>query len=121
MSCPATTARSCVRKLATYIMLEGADAHVASMRRALAAWGLTTDDIGVLSIDRTCTGTNEKSETQIWQNIFETMSWTHGNAVPVITQKSLLGRSKGDSEAWPMAGLLQTVVTGIVSGTCNSE
>lgn len=107
--------------LATYGMLEGADARVAPMRRALAVWGLTADDIGVLSIHGTSTGANEKNETQIWQNIFETMSRTHGNAVPVIAQKSLLGHSKGGSAAWQMAGLLQSVITGIVPGNRNSE
>jgi fatty acid synthase subunit beta len=107
--------------LATYGMLEGTDARVAPMRRALAVWGLTADDIGVLSIHGTSTGANEKNETQIWQNIFETMSRTHGNAVPVIAQKSLLGHSKGGSAAWQMAGLLQSVITGIVPGNRNSE
>jgi fatty acid synthase subunit beta len=107
--------------LATYGMLEGADARVAPMRRALAVWGLTADDIGVLSIHGTSTGANEKNETQIWHNIFESMSRTHGNAVPVIAQKSLLGHSKGGSAAWQMAGLLQTVITGIIPGNRNSD
>jgi fatty acid synthase subunit alpha len=107
--------------LATYGMLEGTDARVAPMRRALAVWGLTADDVGVLSIHGTSTGANEKNETQIWHNIFESMSRTHGNAVPVIAQKSLLGHSKGGSAAWQMAGLLQTVITGIIPGNRNSE
>ncbi|KAG2076495.1 hypothetical protein BDR04DRAFT_694370 [Suillus decipiens] len=107
--------------LATYGMLEGTDARVAPMRRALAVWGLTADDIGVLSIHGTSTGANEKNETQIWHNIFESMSRTHGNAVPVIAQKSLLGHSKGGSAAWQMAGLLQTVITGIIPGNRNSD
>jgi len=38
--------------LATYGMLEGA------LHRALAVWGLTGDDIGVLSIHGTSTGAN---------------------------------------------------------------
>jgi fatty acid synthase subunit alpha len=84
-------------------------------------WGLTADEIGVPSIHRTSTGANEKNETQIWQNISETMSRTHGNAVLVIAQKSLLGHLKGSSAAWQMAGLLQTVIIGIVPGNCNSE
>jgi fatty acid synthase subunit alpha, fungi type len=44
--------------LATYGMLEGADPRVAPLRRALAVWGLTPDDIGVLSIHGTSTGAN---------------------------------------------------------------
>ena len=44
--------------LATYGMLEGVDPRVAPLRRALAVWGLTADDIGVLSIHGTSTGAN---------------------------------------------------------------
>lgn len=44
--------------LAMYGMLEGSDPRVAPLRRALAVWGLTPDDIGVLSIHGTSTGAN---------------------------------------------------------------
>ena len=43
---------------ATYGMLEGTDPRIAPLRRALAVWGLTADDIGVLSIHGTSTGAN---------------------------------------------------------------
>ncbi|KAH7913599.1 hypothetical protein BJ138DRAFT_606981 [Hygrophoropsis aurantiaca] len=107
--------------MATYGMLEGSDARVSPMRRALAVWGLTADDIGVLSIHGTSTGANEKNETEMWNNILAAMNRTHGNAVPVMAQKSLLGHSKGGSAAWQMAGLLQTVSTGIIPGNRNSD
>ena len=64
---------------------------------------------------------NEKNETQTWQNVFEIVSWTHGDGVLVVAQKSLFGRSEDGSAAWQMAGLLQTVVTVIVPGNRNSE
>ncbi|KAI5885432.1 uncharacterized protein SCHCODRAFT_01176814 [Schizophyllum commune H4-8] len=79
--------------LAVFGMLEGSDPHVAPLRRALAVWGLTTDDVGVLSIHGTSTGAN----------------------------KSLLGHSKGGSAAWQMAGLLQSVYHGIIPGNRNSD
>ncbi len=44
--------------LAVYGMLEGTDARIAPLRRALAVWGLTIDDVGVLSIHGTSTGAN---------------------------------------------------------------
>jgi hypothetical protein len=44
--------------LATYGMLEGTDPRISPLRRALAVWGLTGDDIGVLSIHGTSTGAN---------------------------------------------------------------
>ncbi|EGN98830.1 hypothetical protein SERLA73DRAFT_168429 [Serpula lacrymans var. lacrymans S7.3] len=107
--------------LAMYGMLEGTDARVAPLRRALAVWGLKADDIGVLSIHGTSTGANEKNETEMWNNILATISRTRGNAVPIMAQKSLLGHSKGGSAAWQMAGLLQAVNTGIIPGNRNSD
>ena len=44
--------------LATFGMLEGHDPRVAPLRRALAVWGLTPDDIGVVSIHGTSTQAN---------------------------------------------------------------
>jgi fatty acid synthase subunit beta len=44
--------------LAMYGMLEGADARISPLRRALAVWGLSGDDVGVLSIHGTSTGAN---------------------------------------------------------------
>ena len=44
--------------IATYGMLEGTDPRIAPLRRALAVWGLTADDLGVLSIHGTSTGAN---------------------------------------------------------------
>ena len=47
--------------LAVYGMLESNDERIAPLRRALAVWGLTVDDIGVLSIHGTSTGANVSS------------------------------------------------------------
>ncbi|KAF5382044.1 hypothetical protein D9615_004428 [Tricholomella constricta] len=107
--------------LAMYGMLEGSDPRVAPLRRALAVWGLTADDIGVLSIHGTSTNANEENETKIWNDIFTTISRTSGNAVPIIAQKSLMGHAKGGSAAWQMSGLLQTINTGIIPGNRNSD
>lgn len=63
----------------------------------------------------------EENETSIWNEILTKISRSPGNAVPIIAQKSLLGHSKGGSAAWQMAGLLQTVTTGIIPGNRNSE
>ena len=107
--------------LAMYGMLEDSDPQIAPLRRALAVWGLTADDIGVLSIHGTSTKANEENETKIWNDVFTTISRTPGNAVPVMAQKSLLGHAKGGSAAWQMTGVLQSVITGIVPGNRNSE
>lgn len=107
--------------IATYGMLEGVDPRVAPLRRALAVWGLTADDLGVLSIHGTSTGANEKNETHIWNDVFTNLGRTNGNAVPIMAQKSLCGHSKGGSAAWQLAGLLQSVQSGIIPGNRNAE
>lgn len=107
--------------LATYGMLEGSDPRIAPLRRALAVWGLTPDDIGVLSIHGTSTGANEANETHIWNDVFTNLSRTEGNAVPIMAQKSLCGHSKGGSAAWQLIGLLQSVYQGVVPGNRNAE
>ena len=107
--------------LATYGMLEGSDPRIAPLRRALAVWGLTPDDLGVLSIHGTSTGANERNETHIWNDVFTQISRTPGNAIPIVAQKSLVGHSKGGSAAWQMIGLLQSVNTGIIPGNRNSD
>lgn len=56
-------ARQEKESLATYGMLEGTDPRISPLRRALAVWGLTADDIGVLSIHGTSTGANVSLES----------------------------------------------------------
>jgi fatty acid synthase subunit alpha len=111
--------------LATYGMLmqssEGADPRIAPLRRALSVWGLTADDIGVLSIHGTSTQANEKNETYMWNTILKTLDRTAGNAVPIMAQKSLVGHSKGGAAAWQMAGLLQSIASGVVPGNRNAD
>ncbi|KAL0953237.1 hypothetical protein HGRIS_004490 [Hohenbuehelia grisea] len=107
--------------LAMYGMLQGSDPRVSPLRRALAVWGLSADDIGVLSIHGTSTGANEANETNIWNDVLSTIGRTAGNAVPIMAQKSLLGHSKGGSAAWQMGGLIQTVNSGIIPGNRNAD
>ncbi|PCH42040.1 fatty acid synthase [Wolfiporia cocos MD-104 SS10] len=107
--------------LATYGMLQGVDPRVAPLRRALAVWGLTADDIGVLSIHGTGTGANENNETHVWNDIFTNISRSVGNAVPTMAQKSLCGHSKGGSAAWQLIGLVQSVDSGIIPGNRNAD
>ena len=77
--------------LATFGMLSGQDDRVAPVRRALAVWGLTPDDIGVVSIHGTSTQANEKNETSVYNDVFTNIGRTPGNAIPVITQNNLTG------------------------------
>ena len=60
-SIEAEAARQEKDALGMYGMLEGQDPRIAPLRRALAVWGLTVDDIGVLSIHGTSTKANVRS------------------------------------------------------------
>ncbi|VDC07520.1 unnamed protein product [Peniophora sp. CBMAI 1063] len=87
----------------------------------LATYGKLEDDIVVPSIHGTSTAVNEKNETHLWHDVFNTIGRTPGNAVLVMAQKSLVGHSKGGSAAWQAIGLLQSVITGIVPGNRNAD
>jgi 3-oxoacyl-(acyl-carrier-protein) synthase len=50
--------------LATFGMLQGSDPRIAPMRRALAVWGLTIDDVGIVSMHGTGTKANVSFITQ---------------------------------------------------------
>src|SRR5712691_416516 len=95
--------------------------HCLCAGRALAVWGLTADDIGVLSIHGTSTQTNEKNETYMWNTILKTLDRTAGNAAPIMAQKSLVGHAESGAAAWQMAGLLQSIASGNVPGNCNAD
>ncbi|KAF9267936.1 fatty acid synthase [Marasmius fiardii PR-910] len=107
--------------LSIYGMLHGSDPHIAPLRRALAVWGLTIDDLGVLSIHGTSTNANEENETHIWNEVLRSLNRTPGNAIPIVAQKSLLGHAKGGSAAWQMSGLLDSVLTGVIPGNRNCD
>ncbi|CAE6423597.1 unnamed protein product [Rhizoctonia solani] len=107
--------------LATYGMLEGSDPRIAPLRRALAVWGLTADDIGVISIHGTSTKANDFNEPHVYNDIFAAIQRTPGNAVPVIAQKSLTGHPKGAAAAWMLLGLCQCINSGVVPGNRNAD
>ncbi|QRV90063.1 fatty acid synthase subunit beta [Ceratobasidium sp. AG-Ba] len=107
--------------LATYGMLEGVDPRIAPLRRALAVWGLTADDIGVISIHGTSTKANDLNEPHVYNDIFTAIQRTPGNAVPVIAQKNLTGHPKGAAAAWMLLGLCQSINSGIIPGNRNAD
>jgi len=107
--------------MATFGMLEGSDPRIAPLRRALAVWGLTADDIGVISIHGTSTKANDLNESHVYNDIFTSIQRTPGNAVPVIAQKNLTGHPKGGAAAWQILGLCQTLDSGIIPGNRNAD
>ena len=127
--------------LATFGMLEGSDPTIAPIRRALAVWGLTIDDIGVSSVSLserlvfyslcshlrfikfhgTSTKANDKNESNAFNSQFEHLGRSKGNACPVIAQKWLTGHPKGAAASWMMNGMIQTIQNALIPGNRNAD
>ena len=102
-------------------MLEGSSPSVAPLRRALAVWGLDADSVGAVSCHGTSTQANDKNESSVYNQQFQQLGRTPGNAVPVIAQKSLTGHPKGGAAAWMFNGMLQTINSALVPGNQNAD
>ncbi|HEX6888468.1 MAG TPA: beta-ketoacyl synthase N-terminal-like domain-containing protein, partial [Candidatus Nanopelagicales bacterium] len=87
--------------------------------RALAALGLTADDIAVVSKHDTSTEANDPNEAFLHATVQEALGRTPGNPLRVISQKALTGHAKGGAAAWQMAGLCDLFETGVVPGNRN--
>ncbi|HSO05036.1 MAG TPA: beta-ketoacyl synthase N-terminal-like domain-containing protein, partial [Candidatus Limnocylindrales bacterium] len=87
--------------------------------RALAALGLTADDVAVVSKHDTSTEANDPNEAFIHETIQQALGRTPGAPLRVLSQKSLTGHSKGGAAAWQMAGLCDVFETGTVPGNAN--
>ncbi|KAI1121423.1 hypothetical protein F5Y10DRAFT_101805 [Nemania abortiva] len=97
------------------------DPLLSPMRCALAAWGLTVDDIRVASFHGTSTKANDKNESQVVNQQMNRLGRSRGNPLLVICQKYLTGHPKGAAGAWMLNGCLQVLNTGIIPGNRNLD
>lgn len=91
------------------------------LRNALSAFGLSADDIGVAYKHDTSTKANDKNENKLLYNLLRKLGRSEGNLLPIVSQKSLTGHSKGGAAAWQSIGVLQSLEEGIVTGNRNLE
>lgn len=91
------------------------------LQKALASWGLTADDVGVISMHGTSTVANDKNESHVYNSLFEHMGRTPGLAVPVMAQKWILGHAKGGAAAWASNGVMQSLLYSTVTGNRNAD
>lgn len=103
--------------------LLGAAAGGASspLAAALAAHGLAADDLGVVSKHDTSTELNDPGEADLHHRIQRAIGRTPGNPLPVISQKSLTGHSKGGAAAWQVDGLLRVLEDQVIPGNRTLE
>ncbi|KAJ2369194.1 fatty acid synthase alpha subunit Lsd1 [Coemansia sp. RSA 2610] len=95
--------------------------HIAPLRGALAAWGLTADDIGLASFHGTATVANDYNECNVLDAQLRHIGRTPGHAVPAVCQKWLTGHPKGPAAAWMLNGALQSMRDGLVPGNRNAD
>jgi len=88
---------------------------------ALAQFGLSADDVAVVYKHDTSTNANDPNENELHHRIQVALGRSPGNPLWVASQKALTGHSKGGSAAWQLAGLCQTLQTGLVAGNRNLE
>ncbi|KAJ2909438.1 fatty acid synthase alpha subunit Lsd1, partial [Coemansia aciculifera] len=99
----------------------GCPDRVSPLRGALAAWGLSPDDIGLASFHGTGTMANDRNESMVLNAQLEKLGRTPGLAVPAVCQKHLTGHPKGPAAAWMLNGALQSLRTGLVPGNRNFD
>ncbi|MBI2346552.1 MAG: hypothetical protein HYV03_06685 [Deltaproteobacteria bacterium] len=91
------------------------------LAHALAKFGLTPDDIAVVSKHDTSTKANDPNENQLHQLMHQTIGRTPGNPLIVHSQKAWLGHAKGGAGAWQANAAIQMLQTGIVPGNPNLD
>ncbi|PIR17856.1 MAG: hypothetical protein COV46_02365 [Deltaproteobacteria bacterium CG11_big_fil_rev_8_21_14_0_20_49_13] len=89
--------------------------------KALSRFGMTADDITVVSKHDTSTGANDPNESELHHLIQKKLGRREGNPLIVHSQKSLLGHSKGGSGAWAANAAVQMLSSGTVPGNRNLE
>ena len=93
--------------------------EASPMAEALRTWGLTADDIAVVSKHDTSTTANDPNVAELHSRIQTALGRTEGNPLLVVSQKALTGHAKGGAAAWQTIGLCQLLEAGVVPGNRN--
>ncbi len=91
------------------------------LRQALADYGLTVDDIAVVSKHDTSTQANDINESELYHRLMEHLGRKESSPLLTISQKSITGHCKGGSAAWQLSGLLQAMESGVIPGNPNLD
>ncbi|KAJ1828976.1 fatty acid synthase alpha subunit Lsd1 [Coemansia sp. RSA 2599] len=95
--------------------------HISPLRGALAAWGLTADDLSMASLHGTATYANDLNEANVLDAQLRSLGRTPGHALPAVCQKWLTGHPKGPAAAWMLNGAIQSMRTGLIPGNRNAD
>ncbi|KAK5122533.1 hypothetical protein LTR85_003796 [Meristemomyces frigidus] len=91
------------------------DPRLSPMRASLAVFGLTVDDVSIVSLHATSTKANDINEPK---TVNEQMIHLGRQGAPLlaICQKSVTGHPKGPAASWMLNGCMQAMQTGLVPG-----
>ena len=93
----------------------------APLEKALDDWGLSVNDIRVLSKHDTSTAANDPNEAALLCQLMEHLGRDEGNPLIVHSQKSVLGHAKGGAAGWQSVAALQIMGSGIIPGNPNLD
>jgi len=94
---------------------------ISPLRGSLAVWGLTADDIALVSCHGTSTKLNDMNESSILNEEMNVLGRTKGNPAYVVTQKWLTGHPKGPAACWQLGGAMQAMLSSTVPGNRNLD
>ncbi|KAL4919048.1 hypothetical protein BDW62DRAFT_48095 [Aspergillus aurantiobrunneus] len=95
--------------------------EISPIRASLATWGLTIDDIKVVSMHGTSTKANEINEGDVINTQMKHLGRQNGNPLLSVCQKSLTGHPKAGAGAWQLNGCLQMMRDRVVPGNRNAD
>ena len=96
------------------------DLRISQMRASLAVFGLTIDDIGVVSLHGTSTKANDTNEPDTVNQQMNHLGRT-GAPLLAICQKSITGHPKGPAASWMLNGCIQAMHSRLVPGNYNCD
>lgn len=92
----------------------GRNGSASVLARNLRALGLNVDDVSVVSKHDTSTVANDPNEADLHSRLSRALGRTEGNPLFVVSQKSVVGHTKGGAAALQVGGLTQIFRTGLL-------
>jgi len=84
------------------------------LARALAAHGVSADEVALVSKHDTSTAANDPNESDLHERLATAIGRDAANPLLVVSQKSLTGHAKGGAAAFQLIGLSQVLADGVV-------
>ena len=91
------------------------------LRSALETWGLSVNDIGMVSLHGTSTKANDINEPQVLSAQMDHLGRKPGNPIWAVCQKAITGHPKAPAASWMVNGCLQAMAAGIIPGNRNVD